>query len=84
MAKTEMYTTKTGERRYQVAAPVSEEMYEELRRLAYEQRTTLSAQVRQAVTDYVNRSPSVVRSLTAFSPPRERGVSAEATVRDAF
>jgi hypothetical protein len=70
MAKTEMYTTKAGERRFQVAAPVSEEVYEELRRLAYEQRTTLSAQVRQAVIDYVTHRSSIVRSLTAVPPAR--------------
>ncbi len=63
MPKTEMYTTKAGERRFQVAAPVSEEVYEELRRLAYEQRTTVSAQVRQAVNEYVDRAPAVVRAL---------------------
>lgn len=58
MPKTEMYTTKAGERRFQVAAPVSEEVYEELRRLAYEQRTTVSAQVRQAVNEYVDKAPA--------------------------
>ncbi len=70
MAKTEMYTTKAGERRFQVAAPVSEEVYEELRRLAYEQRTTVSAQVRQAVNEYVERFPAVVRPLLPFESPR--------------
>ncbi len=72
MPKTEMYTTKAGERRFQVSAPVSEETYEELRRLAYEERTTVSAQVRQAVTDYVTRHSSNVRTLTAV-PPAEAG-----------
>jgi hypothetical protein len=58
--KSEMYTTKDGERRFQVAAPVSEDVYEELRSLAYVQKTTVAAQVRQAVTEYVtrNRPPS--------------------------
>ena len=55
MSKPVMYTTKAGERRFQIAAPVSEELYEELRRLAFEQRTTISAQVRQAVLEYLNR-----------------------------
>ena len=55
MAKPAMYTTKDGENRFQVAAPVSEEVYQELRRLAYEQDTTLAAQVRQAVMEYVAR-----------------------------
>lgn len=63
MTKAEMYTTKAGERRFQVAAPVSEEAYEELRRLAFEQRTTIAAQVRQAIREYVGRAPSEVRSL---------------------
>jgi len=53
--KTEMYTTKDGRRRFQVAAPVSEEVFSELRRIAYEQETTVAAQVRQAVTEYVAR-----------------------------
>lgn len=55
MAKTEMYKTKAGDRRFQVAAPVAEEIYEELRELAFSQRTTVAAQVRQAVTEYVIR-----------------------------
>ena len=53
--KTEMYTTKDGRRRFQVAAPVSEEVFSELRKMAYEQETTVAAQVRQAVTEYVER-----------------------------
>ncbi len=56
MPKAEMYTTKTGERRFQVAAPVAEEVYQDLRRLAFEQDTTVAAQVRQAVIEYVARS----------------------------
>ena len=56
MAKSEMYTTKSGERRFQVAAPVSQEIYEDLRRMAYEQETTVAAQVRKAVTEYVTRA----------------------------
>ena len=56
MAKSEMYITKAGERRFQVAAPVSEEIYDDLRRMAYEQKSTIAAQVRQAVTEYVIRS----------------------------
>lgn len=55
MAKAEMYKTKLGERRFQVAAPVSEEVYEDLRRMAYDQKTTVAAQVRQAVNEYVTR-----------------------------
>ena len=55
MAKTEMYRTKNGNRRFQVAAPIAEDIYEELRRLAFSQRTTVAAQVRQAVTEYVIR-----------------------------
>lgn len=59
MAKTEMYTTKAGERRFQVAAPVPEETYEALRALAHDERTTIAAQVRQAVTEYVvHRRPA--------------------------
>jgi hypothetical protein len=59
MPKTEMYTTKAGERRFQVAAAVSEEVYEGIRRLAYEQRTTVSAQIRRAVDGYVHRDPVI-------------------------
>jgi hypothetical protein len=51
-----MYRTRDGERRFQIAAPVSEEVYEELRRLAFDQHTTLAAQVRKACTEYVARS----------------------------
>ena len=60
MAKMEMYTTKDGSRRFQVAAPVSEEVYELLRELAFNQRTTVAAQVRKACTEYAarNRPPS--------------------------
>jgi len=75
MPKTEMYTTKAGERRFQVAAPVSEEVYEELRRLAYEQRTTVSAQVRQAVNEYVDRAPAVVRSLMPIPSAEDNGAA---------
>jgi predicted transcriptional regulator len=64
-----MYTTKAGERRFQVAAPVSEKVYEELRRLAYERRTTVSAQVRQAVSEYVDRAPAVVHPFTKAIEP---------------
>jgi hypothetical protein len=53
LAKSEMYTTQSGERRFQVAAPVSEEVYEYLREMAYKNRTTLAAQVRKAVEEYV-------------------------------
>lgn len=53
MAKPEMYRTKAGERRFQVAAPVPEEVYQGLRKLAFDEQTTLAAQVRKAVTDYV-------------------------------
>lgn len=53
MAKPEMYRTKAGERRFQVAAPVPEDVYEALRKLAYDEQTTLAAQVRKAVTVYV-------------------------------
>ena len=56
VAKTEMYTTKSGERRFQVAAPVSQEIYEDIRRMAYEQQTTVAAQVRKAVTEYATRA----------------------------
>lgn len=60
MAKHEMYRTKAGERRFQVSAPLKEETYQELRRLAYEHGTTLAAQVRQAAEEYVtrNKTPS--------------------------
>lgn len=61
MAKTEMYTTKAGERRFQVAAAVSEQTYEEIRRIAFEQHTTVSAQVRQAVIEYVDRNSASSR-----------------------
>ena len=82
MAKTEMYTTKAGERRFQVAAPVSEEVYEELRRLAYEQRTTVSAQVRQAVNEYVDRAPAgVVRALMPISSSADRAENGAAVRR---
>jgi len=53
--KTEMYTTKNGERRFQVSAPISEANYAMLRELAYKQETTLAAQVRKAVDEYVAR-----------------------------
>lgn len=53
MAKSEMYTTAQGERRFQVSAPIDESTYRELRRLAYERDTTLAAQVRQAVEAHV-------------------------------
>lgn len=58
--KAEMYRTKDGRRRFQVAAPVSEEDYEALRRLAFNQGTTIAAQVRQAVSEHVahNRAAS--------------------------
>ena len=82
MAKTEMYTTKAGERRFQVAAPVSEEVYEELRRLAYEQRTTVSAQVRQAVNEYVDRAPAgVVRALMPIPSSADRSENGAAARR---
>jgi hypothetical protein len=55
MAKTEMYTTSDGERRFQISAPVKEETYQTLRLLAYEQETTLAAQVRKAADEYVAR-----------------------------
>lgn len=60
MAKTEMYRTKDGRRRFQVAAPVSEETYQALRRIAYEEGTSLAAQVRQATDEFVahRRRPS--------------------------
>lgn len=60
MAKTEMYRTKAGNRRFQVAAPVSEEAYRELREIAYQDETTLAAQVRKAVEEYIvhRRPPS--------------------------
>jgi hypothetical protein len=60
MPKTEMYTTKAGERRFQVAAPVREEVFRDLRELAHQQETTLAAQVRQACEEYVvrHRPPS--------------------------
>jgi hypothetical protein len=81
MAKTEMYTTKAGERRFQVAAPVSEEVYEELRRIAYEQRTTVSAQVRQAVNEYVDRAPAVVRALMSIPSSSEHSENSTAVRR---
>jgi hypothetical protein len=56
MAKSEMYKTKAGERRFQVSAPIREDAYEALRRLAYEQGTTLAAQVRKATEEYLARS----------------------------
>ena len=62
MAKTEMYRTKSGERRFQVAAPVAEETYEALRLLAFEEGTTLAAQVRKAAEEYVaHRRPASPR-----------------------
>lgn len=51
-----MYTTKNGERRFQVSAPLKEETYEALRRLAFEEATTLAAQVRKAAEEYVART----------------------------
>lgn len=55
MVKNEMYVTKSGARRFQVSAPLAEETYEALRRLAFEQHTTLAAQVRKATQEYVER-----------------------------
>jgi hypothetical protein len=55
VAKTEMYTTRDGQRRFQVSAPVTEETYQALRLLAFEQATTLAAQVRKATDEYVAR-----------------------------
>ena len=51
-----MYTTSDGERRFQVSAPISEDAYQELRRLAYELDTTLAAQVRKAIDEYIART----------------------------
>lgn len=56
MPKSEMYTTKSGERRFQVSAPLKEETYQALRELAYKQETTLAAQVRKAAEEYVART----------------------------
>jgi hypothetical protein len=47
---------------------VSEEDYEDLRRLAYEQRTTIAAQVRRAVAEYVGRNQPMLRSLSPVRP----------------
>jgi hypothetical protein len=60
VAKTEMYRTKDGRKRFQIAAPVAEETYEALRRIAYDERTSLAAQVRQAAEEFVahRRRPS--------------------------
>ena len=55
MAKTAMYKTLSGLSRFQLSAPVSEEIYQALRKLAFEQGTTLAAQVRKAVEEYVAR-----------------------------
>lgn len=55
MAKTAMYITKDGLRRFQISAPLNESTYEALRRAAFEQRTTLAAQVRKAAEEYVAR-----------------------------
>ena len=55
MAKTEMYTTKAGKKRFQVSAPVSEETYQDLRHLAFAQETTVAAQLRKAADEYVAR-----------------------------
>lgn len=55
MAKTEMYTTQAGERRFQVSAPLAEETYQALRQLRHDQDTTLAAQVRKACEEYVAR-----------------------------
>lgn len=63
MAKTEMYRTKSGERRFQVAAPVSEETYEALRLLAFQEDTTLAAQVRKAADEYVARQRPASRRV---------------------
>lgn len=64
MPKTEMYRTKSGERRFQVAAPVAEETYEALRLIAYREGTTIAAQVRKAVTDYVVRRKKASRHVS--------------------
>jgi hypothetical protein len=63
MTKQEMYVTKSGERRYQIAAPVSEETYSALRELAYEEATTLAAQVRKAADEYVARRRPASRRI---------------------
>jgi hypothetical protein len=64
MAKTEMYTTKLGERRFQVAAPVSEEVFQALRNVAFDEETTLAAQVRKAVEEYVSRKKPPSRNVS--------------------
>lgn len=56
MPKAVMYTTKSGKRRFQVASAVSEEVWESLREMAYLGKTTVSAQVRRAVEEYVARN----------------------------
>jgi len=64
MAKPELYRTANGERRFQVAAPVTEDCYRALRRLAEEQGTTLAAVVRQAVSEYVTHRTRPSRRIT--------------------
>lgn len=60
MAKTAMYRTKGGEGRYQVSAPINEADYRFMRLKAFTEETTLAAQVRKAIAEYVarNRPPS--------------------------
>jgi hypothetical protein len=58
MPKSEMYVTKAGARRFQVSAPLREETYQALRQLAFEEETTLAAQVRKAAEEYVARTRS--------------------------
>jgi hypothetical protein len=55
LAKTEMYRTKSGERRFRVSAPISVDSYQALRRLAFDQETTITPQVRKAVEEYIVR-----------------------------
>jgi hypothetical protein len=53
MPKSEMYTTRAGDRRHQVAAPVNSETYSAIRRLAEQESTSIAAQVRKAVEEFV-------------------------------
>ncbi len=48
---------------------------EELRRLAYDQYATISAQVRRAVSEVVDRAPAVVHVLMSVPTPVDHAES---------
>lgn len=51
-----MYTTRSGAKRFQLSGPIAEEAYKAMVRLARQQRTSLAAQLRKAVDEYIARN----------------------------